>query len=157
MACGTPEAADSLQQGKQCTAQAISESVGAVPWGHGERHSVKALIIRQTVQHREIDRWIGTAPAESVCCHEQRRGSESKALDVPINQHFKHQQWSWALDVIERTRMWIEVAKFSFLCCMVGVSLRNKAKSSDIWRKLKVDVNVKSSQLRWFNPPAHCW
>ena len=60
-----------------------------------------------------------------------------------------HELWV----VTERTRSRIQAAKMSFLRRVTGLRLRDKVRSSDIWREIGVEpllLLVERSQLRWF-------
>ncbi len=62
---------------------------------------------------------------------------------------YGHELWV----VTERMRLRIQAAEMSFLCRVAGLSLRDRVRSSDIWRELRVEpllLHVERSQLRWF-------
>ena len=72
---------------------------------------------------------------------------------------YGHKLWV----VSERTRSRIQAAKNCFCRRVAGLSVRDRVRSSDIWRELGVEallIRVKNCQLRWFGhlirmPPKH--
>ena len=51
---------------------------------------------------------------------------------------YGHELWV----VTQRTRSWIEAAEMSFLCRVAGLSLRDRGRSSDIQRELRVELLI---------------
>lgn len=90
------------------------------------------------------------------------RGQSCKAklsIYQSIDVTCGHELWV----VTKRMRLWIQAAKITFLLGVAGLSLRDKVRSSGIWRELRVELlllRIERSQLRWFGylikmPPGH--
>lgn len=50
-------------------------------------------------------------------------------------------------------RFQIQAAGISFLCRVPGIRVRGRARKSDIWRELRVElllIQIERKQLRWF-------
>lgn len=88
-----------------------------------------------------------------------------KELSVDlVHERRQDGQKLWGLTI--RMRWWIRVAEMSFLCRMAGQSLRDRVRSSEIWRTLKVKLlllYIERTHLRWFGIPlglrsdVSCW
>jgi len=107
---------------------------------------------------RKIDRRIGAAAAVKQALYRsvlvKRELSRKLKLSiywpvyVPILT-YGHELWV----VTERTRSQIQVAEMSFLHRVAGLSLRDRVRSSDIRRELRVEplhLRIEKSQLRCF-------
>jgi len=97
---------------------------------------------------REMDRPIG---ASAVMRALYRSVVVKRDLTVHLRSKpaYGHKLWV----VTERTRSRIQAAKMSFLRRVAGLSLKDRVRSSDIRRELRVELlllPVKRSQLRWF-------
>ncbi|MDF4981257.1 hypothetical protein P3565_23090, partial [Vibrio parahaemolyticus] len=104
---------------------------------------------------REINRRIGAASAVTLNRSVVVKTELSQKAKLLIYQSiyvptltYGHKPWV----VTERTRSQVQAAKMSFLRRMAGLSLRDRGRSSDIQRELRVQLlHVERSQLRWFN------
>ncbi|TWW74459.1 R2 Retrovirus-related Pol polyprotein from type I retrotransposable element [Takifugu flavidus] len=106
---------------------------------------------------RKIDRRSGAASAvmqvfnRSVMVKKElsRKAKLSiyRLIYVPILT-YGHQRWV----MTERTRLWIQAAKMSFLRRVAGLNLRDRVRSSDVQEELGVELlllHIKRSQLGW--------
>ena len=114
------------------------------------------LFTSEGKMEREMDRRIGAASAVMRALYRSVVVSELSRKKLLIYQSiyvptltYPHKLWV----VAESTRLRIQVAKMSFLPRVAGLSLRDRVRSSDIWRELGVEpllLRVERSQLRWF-------
>jgi len=98
---------------------------------------------------REMDRRIGAASAVMQALYRSvvgKRELSQKAkiylliyLSIYVPTHtYGHKLWV----VTERMRLRIQAAKMNFLCRVVGLSLQDRVRSSDIQRELEVEPSV---------------
>ncbi|MDF4355499.1 hypothetical protein P3445_23705, partial [Vibrio parahaemolyticus] len=87
-----------------------------------------------------------------------RRGKRELSWKAKLSIHWSiyvptltygHELWG----VTERMRLRIQVLEMSFLRGVAGLSLRDRVRSSDIWRELGVEpllLHIERGRLRWF-------
>ena len=92
----------------------------------------------------------GAAP---VRCGEEGAEPEGEAFKLLLhlcsNPHLCSQIWV----LTQRMRLWIQAAEMSFLQRGTGLSLRDRGRSSTIWKELGVEpllLHIERSRLRWF-------
>ncbi|TWW65163.1 hypothetical protein D4764_21G0000630 [Takifugu flavidus] len=106
---------------------------------------------------QEIDRQIGVASAVMWTLHRsvvvKREPSQKAKLSIyrsifVATLTYGHELWV----MTERTRSRVQAAKMSFLRRVAGLSLRDRVRSSAIWKELGVEpllLRVERSQMRW--------
>jgi len=119
---------------------------------------LRVLFTSEGKMEREMDRWIGAVSAVMRTLYlsvvvkrelsQKAKLSIYRSIYVPTLT-YGHKLWV----VIERMRSRIQVAEMSFLRRVAGLNLRDRVRSSDIWRELGVEpllLRVRRSHLRWF-------
>jgi len=107
---------------------------------------------------QEMDRWIGALSAvmRALLWFVVVKRELSQKAKPPIyfsifvpTFTYGHEIWV----VTKRTRLRIKAAEIRFLRRVAGLSLRDRVRSSAIWRELRVEpllLRIKNSQLSWF-------
>ena len=104
---------------------------------------------------REVDRRFGVASAVMRAMYQtivmKMELSQKAKLSIYLSIYaltltYGHELWV----VTERMRSLIQAAEMSFLCRAAGFSLRDRLRSSDIRRQLRVEPLLENGQLRWF-------
>jgi len=106
---------------------------------------------------REMDRWIGAASAvmQAMCWSVvvKRELSQNATLLIYQSIYVPTLTYGHKIWVVTERRLRIQAAELSFLRRVAGLILKDRIRSSDIWRELGVEpllLRINRSHLRWF-------